>query len=157
MDEDTLGELMLKIMLERTMGEGYAVRRGVDEVAGDRIVALQKGKALTVLWMIVFRNAGAADTFAQLYTQILDKVLPGSTARKIEQRGPAVFVMIGDGAIRNHEFIPAVWKQSSIDGTAIEAYESIAPAPQAAPRQTSLQPPAAPTPASEAPRTIDVN
>jgi hypothetical protein len=156
-DEDTLGELMLKIMLERTMGEDTPYVQASTKWAGDRIVALQKGKSLTVLWMIVFRNAGAADTFAQLYAQILDKVLPGSTARKIDQRGPAVFVMIGDGAIRNHEFIPEVWKQSSIDGTAIEAYESIAPAPQAAPRQTSLQPHPAPTPASEAPRTLEVN
>jgi len=43
------------------------------------------------------------------------------TARKIVQRGPAVFVMIGDGAIRNHEFIPEVWKQSRIDNAPIEA------------------------------------
>jgi len=70
--------------------------------------------------MIVFRNAGAADTFAQLYAQILDKVLVGTTARKIEQRGPAVFAMIGDGAIRNREYLPEVWKQSTVDGAQIE-------------------------------------
>jgi hypothetical protein len=119
-DEDTLGELMLKIMLERTMGEDTPYVQAASKWAGDRIVALQKGKSLTVLWMIVFRNAGAADTFAQLYTQILDKVLPGSTARKIDQRGPAVFVMIGDGAIRYHEYLGEVWKQSRIDGGSIE-------------------------------------
>ena len=66
--------------------------------------------------------------------------------------------MIGDGAIRNHEFIPEVWKQSSIDGTAIESYEPAGGgAPAASPRTTSLQPHPAPTPASEAPRTIEVN
>jgi len=112
---------MLKIMLERTMGEDTPYVQAANKWAGDRIIALQKGKSLTVLWMIVFRDAGAADTFAQLYTQILDKVLPRSTARKIDQRGPAVLVMIGDGAIRNHEFIPEVWKQSRIDGAAIES------------------------------------
>jgi hypothetical protein len=120
-DEDTLGELMLKIMLERTMGEGTPYVQASEKWAGDRIVALQKGKALTVLWMITFRNAGAADTFAQLYTQILAKVLPDTTARKIDQRGPAVFVMIGDGAIRNHEYLPDVWKQSRINGAQIES------------------------------------
>jgi len=158
-DEDTLGELMLTIMLERTMGEDTPYVQAAAKWAGDRIVALQKGKSLTVLWMIVFRNISAADNFAQLYSGILDKVLPGTTARKIDQRGPAVFVAIGDGAIRCHEFIPEVWKQSSIDGTAIEDYEfPLNIAPQAAqPRQTSLQPQAAPTPASEPPRTIDVN
>jgi hypothetical protein len=157
-DEDTLGELMLKIMLERTMGEDTPYVQASSKWAGDRIVALQKGKSLTVLWMIVFRNAGAADTFAQLYTQILDKVLVGSTARKIDQRGPAVFVMIGDGTIRNHEFIPEVWKQSQIDGTPIESYElPVAPWQAARPRQTSPQPQAAPIPGSQAPRTIEAD
>lgn len=120
-DEDTLGELMLKIMIERTMGEGTPYVEAASKWAGDKIVALRKGKSLTVLWMLDFRNAGAADNFAQLYTQILDKVIPGTTARKLEQRGSAVFVMIGDGAIRYHEFIPEVWKQSRIDGAPIEA------------------------------------
>ena len=120
-DEDTLGELMLKIMLERTMGEGTPYVEASTKWAGDRIVALQKGKSLTVLWMLAFRDAGSADNFAQLYSGILDKVLPGLTARKIVQRGPAVFVIIGDGAIRNHEFIPEVWNQSRIDNAPIEA------------------------------------
>ncbi len=120
-DEDTLGELMIKIMLERTMGEQTPYVEAATKWAGDRIVALQKGKSLTVLWMLTFRNAGSADNFDQLYSGILDKVLPGTTARKIEQRGAAVLVMIGDGAIRYHEFIPEVWKQSRIDNAPIEA------------------------------------
>ncbi|MFZ0244171.1 hypothetical protein [Candidatus Binatus sp.] len=120
-DEDTLGELMLKIMLERTMGEQTPYVEAATKWAGDRIVALQKGKSLTVLWMLTFRNAGSADNFDQLYSGILDKVLPGTTARKIEQRGAAVLVMIGDGAIRYHEFIAEVWKQSRIDNALIEA------------------------------------
>ncbi len=157
-DEDTLGELMLKIMIERTMGEDTPYVEASTKWAGDRIVALQKGKSLTVLWMLVFRSAGDADNFAQLYSGILGRVLPGTTARKIDRRGPSVFVMIGDGAIRNREFIPEVWKQSSIDGAPIETYEPAAGVPQAAPpRATSLQPHAAPTPAREAPRTIEVD
>jgi hypothetical protein len=119
-DEDTLGELMLKIMIERTMGEQTPYVEASTKWAGDRIVALQKGKALTVLWMLTFRDAGSADNFDRLYSSILDKALPGTTARKIDQRGPAVFVMIGDGAIRYHEFLPEVWKQSRIDGAVIE-------------------------------------
>ena len=71
--------------------------------------------------MLAFRDAGSADNFARLYSGILDKVLPAMTARKIVLRGAAVFVMIGDGAIRNHEFIPEVWKQSRIDNAPIEA------------------------------------
>ena len=60
--------------------------------------------------------------------------------------------MIGDGAIRYREFLPEVWKQSSIDGTPIESYQSQASGLQAAqPRETSLQP----QPAPRAPRTIE--
>jgi hypothetical protein len=119
-DEDTAGELMLKIMLERTMGEGTPYVEAARKWAGDRIVALRKGKMLTVLWMIAFRDAGSAENFDQLYSGILDKVLPGTAASKLVQRGPAVFVMIGDGAIRNHEYLDEVWKDSRIDGALIE-------------------------------------
>ncbi len=118
-DEDTLGELMLKIMIERTMGEQTPYVQESRKWAGDRIVTLQKGKALTVLWMLTFRDASSADTFEQMYSGILDKALPATTAHKIERRGPALFVMIGDGAIRNHEYIAEVWKQSRIDGAPI--------------------------------------
>jgi hypothetical protein len=153
-DENTLGELMLKIMLERTMGEDTPYIEASTKWNGDRIVALKKGKSLTVLWMLTFRSAGDADNFAQLYSGILDKVLPGTTARKVDRLGHAVFAMIGDGAIRYREYLPEVWKQSSIDGTPIGSYESPATglqAPQS--RATSLQPQAAP-PANQAPRTI---
>jgi len=157
-DEDTLGELMLKIMLERTMGEDTPYVEASTKWAGDRIIALQKGKSLTILWMITFRSAGDADNFAQLYSGILDKVLPGTTARKVDRLGPAVFAMIGDGAIRYREYLPEVWKQSTIDGTPIGSYEFPTPPVQAAqPRQTSLQPQAVPTPATEAPRTIQAD
>ena len=128
-DEDTLGELMLKIMIERTKGEDTPYVEAASKWAGDRIVALQKGKSLTMLWMLTFRSAGAAENFARLYSGILDQVLPGTTARKLDQRGPAVFVMIGDGAIRYHEYLPEVWKQSTVDGTPIE---SLAPLTQTA-------------------------
>jgi hypothetical protein len=120
-DEDTMGELMLKIMLERTMGEGTPYVEAARKWAGDDLVALQKGKMLTVLWMLAFRDTGSAENFDQLYAGILDKVLPPITAHKMVQRGPAVFVMIGDGAIRNHEYVDEVWKDSRINGAPIEA------------------------------------
>jgi len=108
--------------------------------------------------MITFRSAGDADNFAQLYSGILDKVLPGTTARKVDRLGPAVFAMIGDGAIRYREYLAEVWKKSTIDGTPIGSYEfPTTPVQAAQPRQTSLQPQAAPTPATEAPRTIQAD
>lgn len=120
-DEDTMGELMLKIMLERTMGEGTPYVEAAKKWAGDDLVALRKGNLLTVLWMLAFRDPGSAQNFYQLYSGILDKTLPSMTAHKLVQRGPAVFVMIGDGAIRNHEYLDEVWKDSRIDAAPIES------------------------------------
>jgi hypothetical protein len=113
-DEDTMGELMLKIVLERTMGEGTPYVGAAKKWAGDDLIALQKGNMLTVLWMLAFRDPGSAENFYQLYSGILDKVLPTMTPHRLVQRGPAVFVMIGDGAIRNHEYVDEVWKDSRI-------------------------------------------
>ncbi len=114
-------EIKLWIMIERTMGEGTPYVEASTKWAGDRIVALQKGKSLTVLWLLTFRDTGSADNFNQLYSGILDQVLPGTTARKIDQRGPAVLVMIGDCATHSTELVPEVWSQSRIDGAPIEA------------------------------------
>jgi hypothetical protein len=72
-----------------------------------------------VLWMLAFRDPGSAQNFYQLYSGILDKVLPTMTPHRLVQRGPAVFVMIGDGAIRNHEYLDGVWKDSRIAGAPI--------------------------------------
>jgi hypothetical protein len=120
-DEDTMGELMLKILIERTMGEGTPYVEASTKWAGDQIVALQKAKSLTVLWMLTFRDTGSADNFNQLYSGILDQVLPGTIARKIDQRGPVVLVMIGEAASRSNEVMPEIWNQSRIDGATIEA------------------------------------
>jgi len=120
-DEDTYGELIIKIMLERTMGESTPYVQAARKWSGDRIVALARGNSVTVLWMIAFRDQNSADTFSRLYSGILDKVLPGTTARRVEQRSNVVFAMIGDGAIRSQEFLPEVWKQSTVDGAPIPA------------------------------------
>ncbi|HEY6418013.1 MAG TPA: hypothetical protein VIX59_03335 [Candidatus Binataceae bacterium] len=120
-DEDTYGELIIKIMLERTMGESTPYVQAARKWSGDRIVALARGNSVTVLWMIAFRDQNSADTFSRLYSGILDKVLPGSTARRVEQRSNVVFAMIGDGAIRSQEFLPEVWKQSTVGGAPIPA------------------------------------
>jgi hypothetical protein len=120
-DEDTYGELLIKIILERAMGESTPYVQAASKWSGDRIIALAKGKSVTVLWMIVFRDRDSADNFARLYPRVLDKVLPSSTARRVEERSNVVLAMIGDGAIRSQEFLPEVWRQSTVDGAAIPA------------------------------------
>lgn len=115
-DEDTFGELVLRMLIEHWIGEQTPYVAAADGWAGDRFVALQKSSDVTLLWIVAFHNRGQAENFAALYPQILAKSLPGLTARHVEQSGNAVLVLIGDGAIRFHELAPAIWKSSAIDG-----------------------------------------
>ena len=116
--EDTLGELMLKLMIERTMGEGTPYVQAAGRWAGDRMVALEKGKTITILWMLAFRDSGSADTFAQLYSRILDES-ESATAHKIDRRGPVVLAVIGAGSSRAQQLLPEVWSKSRVDDASI--------------------------------------
>jgi len=115
-DEDTFGELVLRMVIEHWIGEQTPYVAAADGWAGDRFVALRKSTDLTLAWIIAFHNPGQAENFAALYPRILAKSLPGLTARHVERKGNAVLVLIGDGAIRFHELAPAIWKSSTIGG-----------------------------------------
>ncbi len=113
-DEDTFGELVLRMVIEHWIGEQTPYVAAADGWAGDRFVALQKANDVTLVWIVAFHDRGQAENFAALYPQILAKSLPGLTARHVEQNGNAVLVLIGDGAIRFHELAPVIWKSSAI-------------------------------------------
>jgi hypothetical protein len=113
-DEDTVGALVLRVIIERVMGDQTPYVQAASWWTGDRLVALQKGNAVTLLWIITFKEGGFAQNFAQLYGSVLDKSLPPLTARHVEHRNDAVLVMLGDGAIRFHELAPALWKATTI-------------------------------------------
>lgn len=49
------------------MGEQTPYVEAATKWAGDRLVALQKRKSLTVLWMLTFRKAGSARAPRLLY------------------------------------------------------------------------------------------
>ena len=57
-----------------------------------------------------------AMTFADAYGNALDKINGAHTAHRLARNGREVFVIVGDGAIRSHEFLPAVWKASTVTG-----------------------------------------
>jgi len=122
-DENTFGELVLRMVIEHWIGEQTPYVAAADGWAGDRFVALQKSTDVTLVWIVAFHNPGQAENFAALYPQILAKSLPGLTARHVEQNGSAVLVLIGDGAIRFHELAPAIWKSSMIGGHPIAMSE----------------------------------
>jgi hypothetical protein len=113
-DEDTLGELGLRIILENTRGTASPDLALASRWAGDRIVMLRKGDTVSVLWLLAFRDAGSAARFAAVYSKVLDRMHGHPVAHRVECKGDAVLVAIGEPAAHFDTLGPAVWKASRI-------------------------------------------
>ena len=113
-DDDTYGALLLKVIIERNLGMDAPQLALVDHWAGDRMITLQKGRALTIVWMLSFRDAASAEQFGAAYSGILTSILGRGTAHRVAVVAPNVLVMIGDGANQFDRLAPAVWKASTI-------------------------------------------
>ncbi len=113
-DDDTYGELLLKLIFQRNLPPQAPAFRTLPRWAGDRIITLQKGQELTLLWLIVFRDPAAAHEFADTYAQILDHLGGKSNPHGIATRTDAVLIAIGPGARDFARLQPAVWKASRI-------------------------------------------
>jgi hypothetical protein len=110
----TFGELLLRVLIQSTLGKDSSYVALSNAWDGDSAVILSNGKSVTVLWMIAFTNDESAETFAVAYGSALDKINGARTAHRIERNASEVLVMVGDGAIRFHEFLPEVWKESTV-------------------------------------------
>jgi hypothetical protein len=110
----TFGELLLRVLIQSTLGKDSAYVALANAWGGDSAVILVKGESVTILWMVAFTNDESAASFADAYGNALDKINGAHTAHRIVRNGRQVFVMAGDGAIRSQEFLPAVWKESTI-------------------------------------------
>ena len=113
-DDDTYGELLLKLILQRSLPPHAPAFDTLPRWAGDRIITLQKGDELTLLWLIGFRDVAAAREFADSYSRILDRLGGKSNPHAIDVRAAAVFIAIGPGAKDFAELRQAVWKASRI-------------------------------------------
>ena len=110
----TFGELLLRVLIQSTLGKDSAYVALANAWGGDSAVILVKGESITILWMVAFTNDESAATFADAYGNALNKINGAHTAHRIVRNGREVFVIAGDGAIRSQEFLPAVWKQSTV-------------------------------------------
>ena len=110
----TFGELLLRVLIQSTLGKDSSYVALSNAWGGDSAVILSNGKSVTVLWMISFTNDESAETFAVAYGSALDKINGARTAHRVERNANEVLVMVGDGAIRFHEFLPEVWKESTV-------------------------------------------
>ena len=110
----SFGELMLRVVIQSTLGKDSAYVALSNSWGGDSAVILSNGRSVTVLWMVAFTNEDSAATFADAYGGALDKINGARTAHRVERNVNEVLVMVGDGAMRFHEFLPEVWKESTI-------------------------------------------
>jgi hypothetical protein len=120
-DDDTYGELLLRVILERNLGQqsnevGIAARW-----IADRMVILQQSHAVNVIWMLAFEDSQTASHFAVVYETLLDRLLGDSTPHRIDARSNAVLIVIGDGADYFDTLAPSIWNASAIETGGVTA------------------------------------
>jgi hypothetical protein len=113
-DEDTLGELGVRIILENTRGIASPDLALASRWAGDRIVMLRKGETVSVIWLVAFRDADSAARFAAVYRTVLDHLHGHPAPHRLELKGNAMLIMVGETAAHFDTLGPSVWKASAI-------------------------------------------
>jgi hypothetical protein len=113
-DDDTYGELLLKLIFQQKLSPHAQVFGILPRWAGDRIITLEKGTQLTLLWIIAFHDCVSAEEFANAYSHILDHLGRISDPHGIATRAAAVFIAIGPGARDFARLRDAVWKASRV-------------------------------------------
>ncbi len=85
---DTYGELLLRVILRRNLGESSTESDALaQQWAGDRMAILQQGDSTTVLWMLAFSDSSSATRFAAIYAPLLDRLHGGTKAHRVDYRG----------------------------------------------------------------------
>lgn len=110
-DDDTYGELMLRIILERNVGKTSPEVRLAQGWTGDQIIILQSHEEISAIWMIVFTNAATATKFATVYATALAKI--PANRHQVESRDRVVLVVVGAAAQSMESLAPSVWAASS--------------------------------------------
>jgi hypothetical protein len=113
-DDDTYGELLLRLILQRNLAPRAQAFATLPRWAGDRIITLKKGNELTLLWLIVFHDPAAARAFGDAYALILDRLSGEANPHGIDVHDDTVFAAIGPGARDFQPLKSAVWKASRI-------------------------------------------
>lgn len=113
-DDDTYGAMLLRLIVQRNLGDEAPEAALIDKWTGDRMIVLQKERRLTVLWIIAFSDGEAAKAFGRVYGSILRRISAPGALYRIEVRGAGVLVAIGAGAALFDRMAPAVWQASTI-------------------------------------------
>jgi hypothetical protein len=113
-DDDTYGELLLKLIFQRNLPASAPAFSTLSKWAGDRIITLQRGDQLTLLWLIAFRDRASADEFALAYSKVLDHLGAHSNPHGVDTRAGVVLVAIGPGVHNFADLAKAVWSASQV-------------------------------------------
>lgn len=141
-DDDTYGELLLNVILKRNLPANAPALGTLPKWAGDRILTFEKGKALTLLWIIAFRNAASASQFAGAYAGILDRLRGENNPHRVEARSATVLIVISQGPGNLSELASDLWKSSTVDLSASAPVTSRTTAVgTASPRPPTAHPP----------------
>ncbi len=128
-DDDTYGELLLRVILERNLGKQSNEIAIASRWTADRMIVLQQSRGLNVIWMLAFSDNQAASHFAAVYATLLDRLLGGVSAHRIDYRSNVVLVIIGEGANYFDRLAPAIWSASTIEANGAVAHIAARPAP----------------------------
>jgi hypothetical protein len=120
-DDDTYGELLLRIILERNLGKQSNEIGLASRWIADRMIILQESRGVNVIWMLAFSDAQTASHFAVVYETLLDRLLGDSTPHRIDARSNAVLVVVGAGADYFETLAPAIWNASAIETGGVTA------------------------------------
>ena len=113
-DHDTYGEMLLELIIKRNLPNNVPALTMLSRWAGDDMVVLKKGGALTIIWIIAFRDDDAARKFADAYAGVLDNLRGEVNPHRVEAKSAAVLVVIGAGAEQFATLAPAIWKATTI-------------------------------------------
>jgi hypothetical protein len=112
-DDDTYGAFLIQIILRCGLGDNAPEIALADQWTADRLIVLQRGKSLTILWLIGFGDAASANQFAAVYTHLLHRIAAAQPFR-IAVKDHLVLVTIGEGSRAFDRFAPAIWSASGV-------------------------------------------
>ncbi|MGH7865309.1 MAG: hypothetical protein ACREQB_09980 [Candidatus Binataceae bacterium] len=113
-NEDTYGQLLIQIILQRYYGNAAPELNAASRWAGDRIVMLRRGNSVGVIWLLAFVDGDAAARFAAVYASVLDRLDGGRTPHDIEYRDNLVLIAAGEPALSFEHLAPSVFTQSKV-------------------------------------------
>ncbi|MDO8431052.1 MAG: hypothetical protein Q7S58_01435 [Candidatus Binatus sp.] len=128
-DDSTYGELLLRVILERNLGKQSSEIAIASRWTADRMIVLQQSRGLNVIWMLTFTDKQTASHFAVVYATLLDRLLGGASAHRIDYRANAALVIIGEGANYFDQLAPAIWNASTIETASTSTQIAVPPTP----------------------------